>query len=195
VPAAQLLHALAAPLTAVHRIPGPHAGRLAGARRHRTWRDYLHNRLGTYAAAAPDLAHTAEALRCELDAVDENTEPRLLHHDLQPGHLVRPRSGGPLLLDWELAAFGDPLSDLARLAVRLALPDPADTLHLAHRPAPADGRRIRLYWRIHLLADAALSTDPAVRQSGRNRLLGQQGLRRSSATCVLGAPLCHGYGS
>ncbi|MFF0482190.1 phosphotransferase [Streptomyces sp. NPDC004435] len=46
-------------------------------------------------------------------------EPRLLHHDLQPGDLVRPAAGGSLLLDWELAAFSDPLSDLARLAVRL----------------------------------------------------------------------------
>jgi len=118
VPSSQLLQTLAIPLTAVHRIPGPHAGRLAGARRHRTWRDYLHNRLDTYAAAAPDLADTAALLRRELDAMDEDTEPRLLHHDLQPGHLLRPRSGRSLLLDWELAAFGDPLSDLARLADR-----------------------------------------------------------------------------
>lgn len=170
VPSSQLLQTLAIPLTAVHRIPGPHAGRLAGARRHRTWRDYLHNRLDTYAAAAPDLADTAALLRRELDAMDEDTEPRLLHHDLQPGHLLRPRSGRSLLLDWELAAFGDPLSDLARLAVRLVLPDPADALHLARQPAPAARRRIRLYWRIHLLADAALSTDPVVRQRGRARL-------------------------
>ena len=62
------------------------------------------------------------------------------------------------------------MSDLARLAVRLVLPDPADALHLARQPAPAARRRIRLYWRIHLLADAALSTDPVVRQRGRARL-------------------------
>ncbi|MEU3279181.1 phosphotransferase, partial [Streptomyces antibioticus] len=170
VPADRLLHELAVPLASVHRIPGPHVGRLAGARRHRTWRDYLHNRLDTYTAAAPDLAPAAAALRRELDATDTDTEPRLLHHDLQPGHLVRLPSGRTLLLDWELAAFGDPLSDLARLAVRLDLPDPTDVLHLAHQPDPAADRRIRLYWRIHQLADAALSTDPAVRQRGRARL-------------------------
>ncbi|MGW0886467.1 phosphotransferase family protein, partial [Streptomyces sp. NPDC002671] len=170
VPADQLLRRLADPLAAVHRIPGPHAGRLAGAPRHRAWRDYLHNRLDTYTAAAPDLAPAAAALRRELDATDVDTEPRLLHHDLQPGHLVHPTSGKPLLLDWELAAFGDPLSDLARLAVRLDLPDPTGVLHLAHQPDPDADRRLRLYWRIHQLADAALGTDPAVRQRGRARL-------------------------
>ncbi|MFE7941950.1 phosphotransferase family protein, partial [Streptomyces griseoincarnatus] len=170
VTAGQLLHRLAAPLAVVHRIPGPHAGRLAGAPRHRTWRDYLHNRLDTYTAAAPDLAPAAAAHRRELDATDADTEPKLLHHDLQPGHLVRPTSGKPLLLDWELAAFGDPLSDLARLAVRLDLPDPTGVLHLAHRPDPDAARRLCLYWRIHQLADAALSTDPVVRQRGRARL-------------------------
>ncbi|WP_093545905.1 phosphotransferase [Streptomyces althioticus] len=167
VTAGQFLHRLAAPLAVVHRIPGPHAGRLAGAPRHRTWRDYLHNRLDTYAAAAPDFA---PAHRRELDATDRDTEPKLLHHDLQPGHLVRPTSGKPLLLDWELAAFGDPLSDLARLAVRLDLPDPTGVLHLVHRPDPDAVRRFCLYWRIHQLADAALSTDPVVRQRGRARL-------------------------
>ncbi|MFC5720310.1 phosphotransferase family protein [Streptomyces gamaensis] len=170
VPATQLLHELADPLAVVHRIRGSHVGRLAGARRHRTWRDYLRGRLDNYADAAPDLAHAAAVLSRELDVTDVDTEPRLLHHDLQPGHLVRSLSGRSLLLDWELAVFGDPLSDLARLAVRLDLPDPADVLHLTHRPAPAAGRRIHLYWRIHQLADAALSTDPVVQQRGRSRL-------------------------
>ncbi|MGY1528039.1 phosphotransferase family protein [Streptomyces sp. MN3] len=123
-----------------------------------------------YTAAAPDLAPAAAAHRRELDATDADTEPKLLHLDLQPGHLVRPTSGKPLLLDWELAAFGDPLSDLARLAVRLDLPDPTGVLHLVHRPDPDAVRRLCLYWRIHQLADAALSTDPVVRQRGRARL-------------------------
>lgn len=171
VPASQLLKALAEPLTTIHRIPGPHVGRLAGARHHHRWRDYLHDRLDAYAAAAPALARTAAALHHELDALDDNIQQRLLHHDLQPGHLIRSHTGKPLLLDWELAAFGDPLSDLARLAVRLGLPDPADTLHLAHQSGPAANRRIHLYWRIHLLADAALSTDPVVRHRGRTQLL------------------------
>ncbi|MCQ4207570.1 phosphotransferase [Streptomyces longispororuber] len=101
-------------------MPGTHAGRLAGAVRFRTWRDYLHARLTVYAAAAPGLADIATELRHKLDDLAlDGVEPRLLHHDLQPGHLVR--AG---LLDWELAAFGDPLSDTARLAVRLQLPDP-----------------------------------------------------------------------
>jgi aminoglycoside phosphotransferase (APT) family kinase protein len=69
-------------------------------------------------------------------------------------------NGVRLLLDWELAAFGDPLSDLARLAVRLRLPEPTPVLQLAHRPEPIAGRRLRLYWRIHHLANAALSSDP-----------------------------------
>ncbi|MEU2086760.1 phosphoenolpyruvate carboxylase, partial [Streptomyces albus] len=163
------LRRLSGLLPAVHRIPGPHAGRLAGAPRHRTWREYLHDRLDTYTAAAPDLAANAAALRRRLDTTDVDTEPTLLHHDLQPGHLVR-AAGRTLLLDWELAAFGDPLSDLARLAVRLDLPDPTDVLHLDHGPAPGAVPRLRLYWHIHQLADAALSTDPAVRQRNRTRL-------------------------
>ncbi|GAB7109569.1 hypothetical protein JCM4814A_78840 [Streptomyces phaeofaciens JCM 4814] len=170
VPADQILHELATPLNVVHHIPGAHAGRLAGARHHRTWRHYLHHRLDTYSTAAPDLTHLAAALRHELDTVAVDIKPRLLHHDLQPGHLVRPHHGTLLLLDWELAAFGDPLSDLARLAVRLDLPHPTSILHLTHQPTAESTRRIHLYWRIHHLADAALSTDPAVRQRARRHL-------------------------
>jgi len=171
VPTVQLLHELADPLAAVHRIPGPHAGRLAGARCHRTWRDYLHDRLDTYTTAAPDLTRIAAVLRYELDALAVDIEPRLLHHDVQPGHLVRPHGGTPLLLDWELAAFGDPLSDLARLAVRLDHTCLTDVLRLARRPTPGDTRRIHLYWRIHQFANAALGTDPDVRQRGLAHLL------------------------
>ncbi|MGC5264057.1 phosphotransferase family protein [Streptomyces cyaneofuscatus] len=169
VPVQDLLDELAEPLAAVHRIPGQHAGRLAGARRHRSWPDYLHDRLTAYAKAAPDLAPVAAALRIELDALAlDGVEPRLLHHDLQPSHLVRaPRR---LLLDWELAAFGDPLSDPARLAVRLRLPDPAIAAALVHRSGPGAGRRMALYWHIHLLADAAFATDPAVRAFAHTRL-------------------------
>ncbi|MDQ0957864.1 hypothetical protein QFZ66_001742 [Streptomyces sp. B4I13] len=94
-------------------------------------------------------------------ALNLDIEPRLLHHDLQPGHLLRVPEGPRLLLDWELAAFGDPMSDLARLAVRLRLLSPQPVL--THGPAPADQRRLELYWRLHLLADAALATDPEVR--------------------------------
>ncbi|MFD3756719.1 phosphotransferase family protein [Streptomyces sp. NPDC058622] len=161
VPADQLLDALAEPLSAIHRIPGSHAGRLAGARRHNTWRDYLHDRLDAYTATAPDLARAALGLRHELDTITVNIEPRLLHHDLQVGHLVCV-SGG-LLIDWELAAFGDPLSDLARLAVRLGLPDPVELLSLAQQQDSAAARRMKLYWRIHRLADAAFNTDPEMR--------------------------------
>ncbi|MFD0188093.1 phosphotransferase family protein, partial [Streptomyces bacillaris] len=173
VPAGQLLHELAGPLAAVHRITGPHTGRLAGARQYRTWHRYLHGRLDTYTTAAPDLAPAAAALRRQLDTTDLDIEPRLLHHDLQPGHLVRPAADGVLLLDWELAAFGDPLSDLARLAVRLDLTDPTDVLQVAHQPAPNAAHRVQVYWRIHQLADAALSTDPVVRHRGRARLGGE----------------------
>ncbi|AVV45404.1 hypothetical protein C6376_32640 [Streptomyces sp. P3] len=111
-------------------------------------------------ATAPDLATIAAALRQDLDLVNLDIEHRLLHHDLQLGHLVRVPEGPRVLLDWELAAFGDPTSDLARLAVRLRLLSPQPVL--AHGPAPADQRRLELYWRLHLLADAALATNPEV---------------------------------
>lgn len=171
VPADQLLGQLAAPLSTVHRIPGPQAGRLAGARRHRSWRGYLHDRLDFYAATAPELTPAADALRRDLDALQLDVEPKLLHHDLQAGHLVRRPDGFRLLLDWELAAFGDPLSDYARLAVRLHLPDPTTVIQPAHHHEPDARDRLRLYWRIHHLANAALGTDPADRRRAWNAVM------------------------
>ncbi|MEW2581327.1 phosphotransferase family protein [Streptomyces syringium] len=159
VPPDRLLDELAAPLAAIHRIPGPHAGRLAHGRRHHTWTAYLHDRLNAYTAAAPRLAAVAAELHQELDRIPLGIEPRLLHHDLQPGHLVAVPGGGRMLLDWELAAYGDPLSDLARLAVRLGLTDPTPVLILAHENGPATDQRLVLYWHIHQLADAAFATD------------------------------------
>lgn len=161
VAAERLVDELAEPLAAVHRIRGPYAGRLAGARRHPTWAAYLHDRLDAYATAAPTLISTATALHDRLDALVLGIEPRLLHHDLQPGHLVRQQDGSHLLLDWELAAFGDPISDLARLAVRLQLADPTAVLALSdHRDLQA-AQRLDVYWHIHLLANEALTTAPA----------------------------------
>ncbi|UQA92483.1 phosphotransferase family protein [Streptomyces halobius] len=97
-------------------------------------------------------------------------QPVLLHHDLQPGHLLRKPDGSRLLIDWELAIFGDEKSDLGRLAVRLGLDDPTPVLALANRPGPTAEGRIQLYWHIHLLADAALSTDPVIRERAAARL-------------------------
>ncbi|WP_372454251.1 phosphotransferase [Streptomyces tardus] len=112
-------------INGVHRLSGgTHFGRLAGATHHPTWRAYLHDRLNLYTATAPNLAAAAATLRRDLNRVKLDIEPRLLHHDLQPGHLLRTAGGLRLLLDWELAVFGDPISDRARLAVRLRLPPP-----------------------------------------------------------------------
>ncbi|WP_327688584.1 hypothetical protein [Streptomyces tubercidicus] len=162
---------LAEPLASIHRIPGTHFGRLAGAQKHRSWTGYLHDRLRTYAAAAPALRAVARRLHQEVDASVDAIQPALLHHDLQPGHLLREPTGPQLLIDWELAIFGDHRSDLARLAVRLDLDDPVPVLSLAVRPDATAERRLHLYWRIHLLADAALSTDRAIRERAARRLL------------------------
>lgn len=168
----RLLADLAEPLAAIHRIPGTHFGRLAGARQNHSWTDYLHDRLRVYAAAAPALPAVAGRLHHEVDASDNAIQPVLLHHDLQPGHLLCGPAGSRLLIDWELAIFGDHRSDLARLAVRLDLDDPTPVLPLVSgADATAEGR-LHLYWRIHLLADAALSTDRAVRERAAGRLLG-----------------------
>ncbi|MCW7986648.1 hypothetical protein XF35_15450 [Streptomyces platensis subsp. clarensis] len=168
----QFLADLAEPLAAIHRIPGAHFGRLAGAGQHQSWADYLHDRLRMYAASAPSLRAVARLLHQEVDASDNAIQPVLLHHDLQPGHLLREPTGSRLLIDWELAISGDQTSDLARLAVRLDLDDPTPVLPLVSgADATAEGR-LHLYWRIHLLADAALSTDRAVRERAAGRLLG-----------------------
>ncbi|PJJ03750.1 aminoglycoside phosphotransferase (APT) family kinase protein [Streptomyces sp. 2333.5] len=173
VPVDWFLADLAEPLAAIHRIPGSHFGRLAGAWQHRSWTDYLHDRLNTYATAAPALRATARLLHQEVAAsMIAGIQPVLLHHDLQPGHLLRVPAGSRQLIDWELAIFGDAHSDLGRLAVRLDLDDPTPVLALAQRPDPTAETRPRLHWHIHLLADAALSTDPAVRERAARRLLG-----------------------
>ncbi|MFF2927624.1 phosphotransferase family protein [Streptomyces celluloflavus] len=164
VPADRYLEDLAEPLAAIHRIPGIHFGRLAGARQHRSWSDYLHDRLHVYATAAPALRATAQFLHQDVDVRGRVVQPVLLHHDLQPGHLLRQPAGSRLLIDWELAIFGDEKSDLGRLAVRLGLDDPTPVLALANRLDPTAEGMLQLYWRIHLLADAALSTDPVVRE-------------------------------
>ncbi|MDT0456740.1 phosphotransferase [Streptomyces sp. DSM 41527] len=171
VPIDRFLPDLAEPLAAIHRIPGTHFGRLAGAQQHRSWTGYLHDRLRTYAAAAPALRAVARCLHQEVDASDTPIQPVLLHHDLQPGHLLREPAGSRLLIDWELAIFGDQRSDLARLAVRLGLDDPTPVFALASQPGATAEGRLHLYWRIHLLADAALSTDRAVREWAAGRLL------------------------
>ncbi|MFG2286551.1 phosphotransferase family protein [Streptomyces sp. NPDC048595] len=154
----------------MHRIPGTHIGRLAGARRHRRWSDYLHDRLRRYAAVAPALGHVARHLHQRIELADMNVRPLLLHHDLQPGHLLDEPAGGRFLIDWELAVYGDRRSDLGRLAVRLGLDDPTPVLAIAEESDPAAEGRLHLYWHIHLLADAALSTDPAVRERAASRL-------------------------
>ncbi|WP_433857527.1 phosphotransferase family protein [Streptomyces kronopolitis] len=171
VPIDRFLADLAEPLAAIHRIPGTHFGRLAGTQQHRSWTGYLHDRLRTYAAAAPALRVVARCLHQEVDASDTPIQPVLLHHDLQPGHLLREPAGSRLLIDWELAIFGDYQSDLARLAVRLGLDDPTPVFALASQPGATAEGRLHLYWRIHLLADAALSTDRAVREWAAGRLL------------------------
>ncbi|APU42954.1 phosphotransferase family protein [Streptomyces sp. TN58] len=171
VPAERFQAELASPLKQVHAIGGTHFGRLAGAPRHPTWRHYLHDRLNLYTTTAPDLATAAAALRRDLDRVTLDIEPRLLHHDLQPGHLVCSPDGHRLLLDWELAALGDPLSDHARLAVRLRLASPQTVLP---RAAPSARQRLDLYWRLHLIADAALATDLAVRGHALSLIRGRE---------------------
>ncbi|WP_367435556.1 phosphotransferase family protein [Streptomyces celluloflavus] len=170
VPADHYLEDLTEPLAAVHRIPGTHFGRLAGARQHRSWSDYLHDRLHAYATAAPTLRATAQLLHQEVEADEDSIQPVLLHHDLRPGHLLREPAGSRFLVDWELAIFGDKRSDLGRLAVRLELDDPTPVLALADRSDPTTESRVHLYWHIHLLADAALSRDPVVRNRAAKRL-------------------------
>jgi aminoglycoside phosphotransferase (APT) family kinase protein len=78
--------------------------------------------------------------------------------------------GDGRLLDWELAAFADPLSDLARLAVRLRHPDVAQVMSIAEATERTAAYRAELYWHIHLLADAALATDASVRAHARTML-------------------------
>lgn len=164
VPTEQLLPAFGEALTAVHRIPGPHAGRIAGSTTYPSWPAYLRDRLSHYAAAAPHLASIAMELENEVEQEGAclDIQPRFLHHDLQPGHLLRHLPGRDVLIDWELAAFGDPLSDFARLAVRLRMDDPTPAFRISRESAAHAETRFRLYWRIHQLAEASLGSTKLV---------------------------------
>lgn len=92
------------------------------------------------------------ALRAYLAACTDSAyggRPALLHGDFWPGNLLWQDGRLVAILDWEDAAIGDPLSDLAGSRVELLWKYGADameafTWHYA-RGGPVDGRRLALW--------------------------------------------------
>ncbi len=83
--------------------------------------------------------------------------PRLLHGDYWPENLLWRNGAVMAVLDWEDAAFGDPLSDVACTRVELRYRFGRDSMALftdayaAHRPV--DGQRLAL-WQVYVAAAA-----------------------------------------
>jgi aminoglycoside phosphotransferase (APT) family kinase protein len=74
------------------------------------------------AQATRDVPDVREAVGRLQAAVPGAGERALVHHDYRLGNVIT--AGGEIraVLDWELAALGDPAADLGYLAVRMAVP-------------------------------------------------------------------------
>jgi aminoglycoside phosphotransferase (APT) family kinase protein len=77
-------------------------------------------------------------LRPAIDWLDANRpseqgEPRICHFDFTSSNVLRARDGRLTVIDWELAALGDPVSDIAFAVEKLALV-PGSLPSAARRP-------------------------------------------------------------
>jgi aminoglycoside phosphotransferase (APT) family kinase protein len=92
------------------------------------------------AQATRDLPAVREAVRRLQAAAPGAAERALVHHDYRLGNVIT--GGGDIraVLDWELAALGDPAADLGYLGVRMAVPaaalgPPGEPLRLSGFPS------------------------------------------------------------
>jgi len=158
-PAESLLDERAEPLAAVHRITGPHIGRLAGAAGYPSWTRYLHQR-------PTRLRHsrTPPGRRSHGPA-----RPARCHRPRHPAPAAAPRSPagpprGPSQRHTPPPGPGTRRVRRPPVRPRPTRRPPAPRRPHArprpHRSEPRHSATLTLYWRIHLLADTALATDP-----------------------------------
>jgi aminoglycoside phosphotransferase (APT) family kinase protein len=187
----RFLDLLAPALRALATVVGDQFGRLAGTAVSASWPGYLRDRVLLYSGIVetdPELVTAVESagrLAEDVAAADLRTAPLLLHHDLAVRHLLITPAGAGVLVDWENAVYGDPLSDIARLAVRLDLIDDSRITALA-RDVTADwlshgeiDARLALYHRLHLLTEVMLGAAAPSNEFLRSRARWACGLLES----------------
>lgn len=117
-------------LTPIYQIKGSCFGRVSevlDGGGFKNWVEYLRNRLELYSSVL--IKHNLlQSAKEAIDVIDYCLGgpfcviPRLIHNDLKPQNIVRV-SSDYVLLDWEAAAYGDPLLDLAKLWWRSGIED------------------------------------------------------------------------
>ncbi|MFD2768538.1 phosphotransferase [Micromonospora eburnea] len=139
-------------LRSVHELGGPGFGRLCAPLLPR-WNDYVCQRLISYRKAfvsqgLHEGAGTADALTHL--RLPEPPVPSLLHNDPEPGNFLEGPSG-IAGLDWELAIYGDPDLDYARIGYALGI-RPARLVDLLDDQGVAfNEQALTIYRRVHLL--------------------------------------------
>lgn len=139
-------------LQAVHRLTGPGFGRVATPLASR-WGEYLNQRLARYRDAFIEhklfeAANIADSVAST--SISEPVEPRLLHNDPEPDNFLHGENG-TAGLDWELAIFGDPHLDYARLGQTLGITPGALRRILAKTGISYDEQTMMSYRRVHVL--------------------------------------------
>ncbi|WP_327074481.1 aminoglycoside phosphotransferase family protein [Kitasatospora purpeofusca] len=127
--------ALGRQVAAVHRIPGPRfAEDCAATTTYPTWQAACLSRIGRLAASIEEKAvlppavlyAVADRLKTLTDQLGNGIVPRLTHRDLYlPNTLITGEPAGAALLDWEAAAFYDPVWDFVKLGMWVFEPHPA----------------------------------------------------------------------
>ncbi|MEV6929641.1 phosphotransferase [Dactylosporangium sp. NPDC051485] len=147
-------HQIITYLQAVHRITGPGFGRLSSPLAPR-WNDYLRQRLVSYRDALIEHRHYGAAETADALAgtqLPEPPAPSLLHNDPEPANFLQLRGRTDTAgLDWELAVYGDPDLDYARVGHSLGigaerLGDLLSNHGVAYHP-----HSLGIYRRVHLL--------------------------------------------
>lgn len=129
-----------------------------------------------------------------LEPLPAPTRAVLVHGDLRLGNFLHDGNDVTLLLDWELAHWGDPAEDIAWMYRRLWSPEAflplADALAVYEAAGGAPPERSRLQWyRVFAEARLAVISLTAVRRfaDGRTRNLRHGGRRSMVNECLLDA--------
>ena len=103
----------------------------------------------------PPEYNEAAALAAEIAAAMPLRDPRPCHNDLLAGNIIRARSGGVLIVDWEYAGMGHPCFDLGNLSVNNDFREADDErlLQAYYGAPPSDGQRAELAL-MRVLSDA-----------------------------------------
>jgi aminoglycoside phosphotransferase (APT) family kinase protein len=148
------------------------------------------------AARDPLLAGALDWLRHDPPASDRTS---LVHSDLGPGNFLARGGRVTALLDWEVAHFGDPMEDLAALAIR-DMATPVGDLptrfgeYEVAAGTPVDLDRVR-YYRVLILARNTMLLDLGLDRLDASMDGAQLTMYRALLHRALGLALCDAVGT